>query len=195
MKIGSIAFVTHNKHKYEEAVKLAEDYNIEVTWANIEYEEIQNSELEKIAEKSCVHVKEKKLVEGNFFVEDAGLFIEELKGFPGPYSSYVFKTIGNEGILKLMEKKENRKAYFKSVIAAYIEGQIQIFTGITRGIITQELRGNKGFGFDPIFIPIDLLHSDYPLTYAQLSIESKNLYSHRQKSLRELYSSLCAFAQ
>ena len=183
-------FVTHNEAKYREAEQIGQEFKIEIRWLNFEYEEIQEDNLESIAATSCRRLIELKtdLQEKKFFVEDAGLFIESLKGFPGPYSSYVYHTIGNEGILKLMNNENNRKAKFNSVIALHTKEGINLFKGITEGIIVEEMRGNQGFGFDPIFKP----HSSEQ-TFAEMSLKTKNLYSHRQKSLRKLFTSLTAF--
>ena len=185
-----LQFVTHNKHKYEEAVEIAKNFKISISWLNVEYEEIQDDELENIAIASCKNLLNIKpeLKNNQFFAEDAGLFIDALDGFPGPYSAYVSQTIGNDGILKLMKNEQNRDAYFKSVVAIYYEKRIKLFMGETRGSILFEKRGNKGFGFDPIFIPTGEEQS-----FAEMSLTTKNLYSHRQKSLREMFTSLTAF--
>ena len=184
-------FITHNVSKYEEASELAKNFKLSVKWKNIEYEELQEDTLEMIAEKSCKRILEKgsKISDLNFFLEDAGLFINALNGFPGPYSSYVYRTIGNEGILKLMEENGNRESHFKSVVAFFSDNYIKLFTGITEGEITFFKKGQKGFGFDPIFKP-----KNCKQTFAEMSLKTKNLYSHRQKSLRELFTSLTAFA-
>ena len=136
-----VYFFTHNKAKFEEVRAVAKEYSLEIKWKEIEYEEIQADTLEEIAIMSC-----KRLIELdetnkdiNFFVEDAGLFIEELKGFPGPYSAYTFQTIENEGILKLLKDCTNRKAEFKSVIAYFDGTEITTFIGITEGEITAGL--------------------------------------------------------
>ncbi len=178
-------FITHNKNKYLEAKILAKEYNLDINWINVEYDEIQHDNLDMIAKRSCEIMQEKKIVEGKFIVEDAGLFIESLNSFPGPYSAYCYLTIGNQGILNLIKSENNRKAYFKSVIAYAFEERITLFTGITDGEITNEMRGEKGFGFDPIFQPLE---SDK--TFAEMSLKEKNLYSHRQKSLRKLFALL-----
>ncbi len=186
-----IYFITHNSSKFEEASELANNFSLTMNWKNIEYEEPQGDTLEIIAEKSCIKILEKDLTLANlvFFLEDAGLFIDSLNRFPGPYSSYVYKTIGNDGILKLMENKENRTAFFKSVIAFYANNEIKLYKGITKGKITDSKQGHDGFGFDPIFKP-----SECDETFAEMTLTTKNLYSHRQKSLRELFTSLTAFA-
>ncbi|MFW9852290.1 MAG: XTP/dITP diphosphatase [Candidatus Thorarchaeota archaeon] len=184
-------FVTHNKSKFQEAKEIGENYSVNIEMYDLEYEEIQDKRLETIALMSCKRILEEKpeLKDKDFFLEDAGLFIESLNGFPGPYSSYVFKTIGNKGILKLMKGEEDRKAHFKSVIAYHSKNEIKTFIGETEGKISNITKGEKGFGFDPIFIP-----NGYDITYAEMTLETKNLYSHRQKSLRELLTSITAFA-
>ena len=188
--MNEVYFITHNKHKYEEASEIAKDYKISVEWVDIEYEEMQATDLEDIALASCKKLIQIKpeLKKKHFFIEDAGLFIESLNGFPGPYSAFIFETIGNDGILNLMKSEENRVAYFKSVIAFFANGKIKLFVGKTKGTIFREKRGAKGFGFDPIFLP-----GDEGLTFAEMSLTTKNLYSHRQKSLREMFTSLTAF--
>lgn len=185
-----VYFITHNKHKYEEASEIAKSYKMSVEWVDIEYEEMQANDLEDIALASCKNLIQTKpeLKKKHFFVEDAGLFIESLNGFPGPYSAFIYQTIGNEGIINLMKSEENRVAYFKSVIALFANGEINLFVGKTKGTIFTEKRGAKGFGFDPIFLP-----TDEGLTFAEMSLTTKNLYSHRQKSLREMFTSLTAF--
>ncbi|HIP62618.1 MAG TPA: XTP/dITP diphosphatase [Archaeoglobus profundus] len=172
-----ILFVTSNEGKYKEARSIGKKYGIEVEWLNEEYLEPQGKDLEYIAKKSAELLVEK--VKRPFFIEDSGLFIEALNGFPGPYSSYVFKTIGNEGILKLMEGIKNRKAYFLSVVAFFDGREIKIFKGRVEGVIATEMRGDKGFGFDPIF--------EYNgRTFAEMG-EEKNEVSHRSKALKALF--------
>ncbi|MEM0351350.1 MAG: XTP/dITP diphosphatase, partial [Archaeoglobaceae archaeon] len=149
-------------------------------WLKKEYEEPQGSSLEEIAIKSAKNLARE--INSPFFIEDSGLFIESLNGFPGPYSSYVFKTIGNDGILKLMEGVENRKAYFKAVIAYFDGSKILTFDGIVYGEIAREMRGKKGFGFDPIF-----LYGDR--TFAEMG-EEKNLVSHRRRALEKFFKYL-----
>ncbi|MEM0332314.1 MAG: non-canonical purine NTP pyrophosphatase, partial [Archaeoglobaceae archaeon] len=109
-----------------------------------------------------------------------GLFIEALKGFPGVYSSYVFKTIGNEGILKLMDGITNRRAYFKAVLAYWDGKEIHIFEGKVEGEIATEIRGSGGFGFDPIFLY-------NKKTFAEMGDE-KNEVSHRRRVLEKFFT-------
>lgn len=87
-------------------------------------------------------------------VEDSGLFIAALKGFPGTCTKYVCERIGNRGILKLMKGKQNRECSYKSAIG-YCEPKKEpvCFLGVEEGKISEEERGKKGWGQDPIFIP------------------------------------------
>jgi len=114
-------------------------------------------------------------------VEDSGFFVEELNGFPGTYSKYVQETIGNEGILKLLEGKENRNAYFKTVIGYCDENGVKLFKGIVRGKVSEEIR-SKGFGFayDSIFIP-----EGEDRTFAEMTAEEKSEISHRKRAFEE----------
>ncbi len=175
-----IRFVTSNEHKFLEVKRMLSKV-AEVIWVKMEYPEVQSSSLEEVASFSARWLEDK--VEKPFFLEDSGLFIEALNGFPGPFSSYVFKTIGNNGILKLMEGISNRKATFKSVIAL-MEQDLHLFIGSVQGSIAEEVRGG-GWGFDPIFIP----DGSNGLTFGELG-ERKDEFSHRGRSVTKLLNYL-----
>ena len=108
-------------------------------------------------------------------IEDDGIFIDSLDGFPGPYSSYVFKTIGNEGILNLLKNK--RQAKFVSIITYFDGKTLESFEGKLDGTISKSQKG-KGWGYDPIFIP-----KNSSKTFAQMN--EKNNISHRYKALKK----------
>jgi XTP/dITP diphosphohydrolase len=116
-------------------------------------------------------------------VEDSGLFIESYYGFPGPYSHYVLDTLKLQGVLKLMEGNEKRSASFRSVIAYKDETGIHMFKGIVKGRIAYGIKGSKGFGYDPIFIP-DEVNGDQ--TFGELPNKIKNTLSHRARSFQAL---------
>ena len=109
-----IFFATNNIHKFDEARKVLAEYKIAVGMLRVKALEIQSNSLEEIAKTSVADAF--KRCNLPVIVEDAGLFINALGGFPGPYAAYVYRTIGNRGLLKLMENIENRKARFHSVI-------------------------------------------------------------------------------
>ena len=183
LKSRVIFFATRNIHKFNEARKVLAEHKIAVGMLRAKALEIQSDSLEEIAKTSVVDAF--KRCNLPLIVEDAGLFIDALNGFPGPYAAYAYKTIGNKGLLKLMESIENRKARFHSVIAYYsaeLKSPI-CFKGEVAGEITREKRIGKresGFGFDPIFKP-----AKSNKTFAEMAIVEKNKYSHRAQALRK----------
>ena len=186
---GKVAyFVTSNVHKFQEARRVLSEYKIATAKLRVGAVEIQDDSLENIAEASVLDaVKNCGLP---IFVEDAGLFIEALKGFPGPYSKYVYNTIGTKGILKLMKNIEKRSAHFQSVIAFSSPDEQPIcFRGKVEGKISLQEQGTSGFGYDPIFEPTE----GDGRTFAEMTSNEKNGYSHRAEALRkfaEWYSSV-----
>lgn len=175
-----VRFVTSNRAKFEEARRILEGVNL--AWEKMEYREVQADTNREVALQSLRELK--GIVEDPFFLEDSGLYIDALNGFPGPYSSYVFKRIGCKGILKLMEGTENRTAYFTSVIAAFMHGKEIVVEGTVRGRIAEEERGD-GWGFDPIFEP----DGADGLTFGELG-ERKDMFSHRGLALRRFLRTL-----
>lgn len=177
-----VAFLaTGNVHKFNEARRILSEHGIATAMLRtIRTVEIQDDEIRNIAKARAVDTFQKCNLP--IIVEDAGLFIEKLAGFPGPYSSYAYRTIGNEGVLKLMKNIVDRKACFRSVIAFLSSktNKPKCFKGKIEGRITEEKRGSHGFGFDPIFKP---LHASK--TFAQMIIEEKNQLSHRALSFRK----------
>ncbi len=170
-----LQFITSNPGKVREAREYLEPLGVEVKQVHFEYPEIQADTLEEVAEYGAKWLSER--IEGPFFLDDSGLFIESLRGFPGVYSAYVYKTLGVWGILKLLEGVSDRRAYFKSVVA-YWDGALHTFEGRVDGEITSEPLGSDGFGFDPIFRP-----SGFEKTFAEMTTEEKNMISHRGHAL------------
>jgi len=177
-----VLFITGNFHKYNEVRSILSSRGIAVGMLRMKGVEIQSDCIEEIAEHCAVEAF--KQCRMPLIVEDAGLFIEALEGFPGPYSAYVYKTIQNRGILKLMEKTHNRKATFCSAIVyCSQETGPMLFEGKTEGEITLTERrndNNSGFGFDPIFQP---LNSEK--TFAEMTLKEKNELSHRAKAINK----------
>jgi XTP/dITP diphosphohydrolase len=109
-------------------------------------------------------------------VDDTAFCIDALNGFPGPYAGYVLDSIGNSGILKLMEGVQDRSARFTTGIAYADEHEVRVFIGSIEGRIATSPRGGGGFGYDPIFeVGIK--------TLAELTIEEKSRISHRARAL------------
>ena len=175
-----VLFATGNQHKVAELSMVLGECGYRVQLASAPKIEVQSDNLVEIA----VHaVSTAYLALGRpVAVEDAGLFVDALSGFPGPYSSYVYKTIGVRGLLRLMEGVEDRSARFLSVIAYAGPWGVRVFTGQVQGVITREPRGGQGFGFDPIFSP----YGAAGRTFAEMSLEEKNKWSHRARAAREM---------
>ncbi|MEM0027588.1 MAG: XTP/dITP diphosphatase [Ignisphaera sp.] len=178
-----IFFATNNMNKVREAEAILRSFGIRIIPVNVKKIEIQHDSLEEIA-RYAAKIAYKELGKP-VVVEDSGLFIDSLNGFPGPYSNYVYKTIGLRGVLKLLEdyrEIELRKARFIAVVVlALSEDEVKVFRGVVEGFIAFEIRGDKGFGYDPIFIPMGAAK-----TFAEMDLEEKGLYSHRGKAFREL---------
>ena len=144
--------------------------------------ELQDTSLKRIATFSLKNISQ---IGKYIFVEDTGLFIESLNGFPGPYASHAFKTLANQGILKLLNEIENRNAFFESCVAFRdIDGTIYSFIGRCDGYISNKIRG-EFWGFDPIFIPKGSLNPENK-TFSELGDDIKNKLSHRAKALEKL---------
>lgn len=169
--------VSSNRHKLKEFNNILGPFGYRVAQLTAPKIEIQADSLEEIA-IYCLD----RLSAVNCFVEDAGLFVDALNGFPGPYSAYVFRTLGCAGLLRQLRHQNNRKARFLSIIAYRdVFGEKKIFQGETLGSITCEERGKGGFGFDPVFIP-----EGATKTYAEMSPSEKDTVSHRGKATRAL---------
>lgn len=176
----TIAFITGNAHKVIEAAEILSGAGIKLRQIDLELEEPQADEVEDVAEACALRGAMK--LKMPVVVEDSGLFISALGGFPGPYSSYVYRKIGVEGILVLMRGRRDRAARFESAVAYSIDGEeAKVFKGMTIGTISNTARGRRGFGFDPIFVVRGKRD-----TFAELRLQEKNLLSHRGKAFRAL---------
>jgi XTP/dITP diphosphohydrolase len=176
-----INFASNNADKIAEARSILKQFNIKVNPVNFKVREIQASNLEEIAADSAKATAES--AGKSIVVEDAGLFISSLMGFPGPYSSFVYQTIGCGGILKLMRGIHRRTAVFRSAVS-YCEPhrEPKVFTGELEGKISLTERHGRKFGYDPIFIP------DVPSgkTFSEMGLQEKNQVSHRFKAFKKL---------
>jgi XTP/dITP diphosphohydrolase len=177
-----IFFATGNIHKFNEARVVLAEHGLAAAMVREKTVEIQSDNLSAIASSSALEAF--KRCHLPLIVEDAGLFVDALNGFPGPYAAYAYKTIENGGLLKLMENVSNRRATFRSSIA-YCDSETQVFCfeGATTGEIAaaERMKDSKSaFGFDPIFRP-----EGSDKTFAEMTIEEKNKLSHRARALHK----------
>lgn len=168
-----VTFVSSNRHKYAEAREILAQHDISLGFYRRDLVEIQADSLEAISKAKSrdafAHLRKPVIV------EDAGLFIDSLGGFPGPYSSYVLDTISNAGILRLVGSA--RSARFISVVSYTDRKGTRSFSAVVRGAISKKARGS-GWGYDPIFVPRGRRR-----TFAQIA--DKNSISHRYLALKK----------
>jgi len=173
LQLSELYFASSNKHKFQETKKILESFGVKIKFYKIELEEIQSNSLSEVASKKVINAFE--VLKKPVIIEDDGLFIDSIGNFPGVYSSYVFKTIGNKGILNLLGK--NRQAKFVSIISFLDKNHFKSFEGKIDGKISKTQKG-QGWGYDPIFIPLNSKK-----TFAEL--KNKNELSHRYKALKK----------
>ncbi|QFU81511.1 XTP/dITP diphosphatase [Natronorubrum aibiense] len=170
----AIRFVTGNEGKVREAREYLADIE-PVEQIDYDYTEIQSDSLAEIAAHGAREAFDEAGGEQPVLVDDAGLFVDALGGFPGPYSAYVEDTVGVERLWRLAREEENRRAHFKTVLAYADETGTETFDGSVAGTLVAP-RGEGGFGYDPIF--------EYNgQTMAEMSTEEKNAISHRGRAL------------
>ncbi|MGA1872940.1 MAG: XTP/dITP diphosphatase [Thermoplasmatota archaeon] len=181
-ELKTLKLLTGNTGKLKEIRRWLEPLGIEVVLLDLPFIETQVDSLDEVIINGMEILELREHTDGAFIKDDSGLFIEALAGFPGVYSSYVQRSIGNKGILRLMEGIENRNASFRTVIGLYLPDEgVSLFRGECRGTISMEERGKQGFGYDPIFIP-----RGEDRTFAEMSLREKNDISHRIMAIRGL---------
>lgn len=147
----TIMFITRNKEKLAIANNALKGLDIKIVGQKIDCPEIQKDDNEDIAKYSAKYASE--YTKNDVIKSDSGFYIEELQGFPGPYAEYVERKLDAQDIINLMNGKENRKAYYKDVLAYCKFGNEPIiFTTYTYGTISLYVDGNYGYNFDRIFI-------------------------------------------
>jgi XTP/dITP diphosphohydrolase len=176
--VKSIIFASSNRYKFREVKSLLSKFDTDVQFVEKNLNELQADSMEVIALNKSHHAFLE--ISKPLIVEDDGLFIEELNGFPGQYSAFVLKTIGNTGIIKLLRDTNHRNALFRSVIAFNNGIKALTFSGKTKGTIARNVT-EGGWGYDPIFIP-----ENSEMTYGILEIRGrKESLSHRATALKK----------
>lgn len=175
--------VTTNQGKLREFRSALLPLGHEVEHSTEDCDEIQADTLEEVVLSCLQQLKDKGLKD--FVIDDSGLFVHALNGFPGVYSSYALRTIGLDGVLRLLDGLEDRSAHFEACIGASIGGEEFTVTGRCEGTLALSPSGTDGFGFDPLFVP-----SGYSQTFAEISIGEKNRISHRGKAVQAFSAEL-----
>lgn len=179
----TLIFATNNQHKVDEIRSVIGNRFTVITLKeagiDIDIPEPHDSLHENASEKSNTIFR---LTHQNCFSEDTGLEVEALNGEPGVKSArYAGEDKDfNANIQKLLQKLDgstNREAQFRTVISLILNEKEHLFEGICKGTIIHEKRGSSGFGYDPVFIP-----EGSEKTFAEMSLEEKNVFSHRRKA-------------
>lgn len=182
-----ILLASANQHKIEELRQLLNPLGVEListkTFKDAEEVVEDRPDLEGNALKKARYWYQKTGLPS--LADDTGLEVEALDGAPGVFSARYAgpKATYQDNVEKLLQELEgskNRSARFRTVIAYVTKQGEEIFEGICRGKIITKPRGEKGFGYDPVFQPVD-----YTQTFAELSSEEKNKISHRGRALQK----------
>ena len=181
-----LVFATHNAHKLEELRAIIKDYNIlGLNDINCHEDIVEDADtLDGNAKIKADYVTNNYHID--CFADDTGLEVDALDGAPGIYSArYAGEGCSYQDnvnkLLEALEGIENRKARFRTVIALNLNGKQYTFEGKVEGIITTEQHGEKGFGYDPIFLP-----DGFEETFAEMAMEVKNQISHRGRATQKL---------
>lgn len=187
-----LVLASRNKNKIEEMKSLVSGLDIEVLSA-LDFPELEEVEedlptLEGNALKKARYVHE--ITGLSSLSDDTGLEVEALDGAPGVYSArYAGEDVTyQDNVLKLLKEmngKENRSAQFRTVVALVTDTEEYTFEGICEGEIITEQRGDKGFGYDPVFLP-----KGFVKTFAELNSTIKNEISHRGRAIQKFISFL-----
>jgi XTP/dITP diphosphohydrolase len=176
-------FVTSNPNKAREA---AEILKVELRSVALDLPELQALDVAEVAASKAATARE--ILGGPdspILVEDSGLVVEAWNGLPGALTKWFLRSVGNEGLLRMLSLEEDRSARAVCAVAvAAADGSVRAFTGVVRGSIASEPRGAQGFGWDPIFVPEG--HSE---TYAELG-PRKHESSHRARALAAVREAL-----
>ena len=174
---AKITVVTGNAHKFSEIAAILSGVG-EVVQFDVSCPEIQHTDIGIISQEKAKYAY--SILKQPLITDDTGLFIPILHGFPGPYAAFVEDTIGNAGILRLLEgiSDAERSAYFETAIAYADESGVMVFRGHIDGMITHEPRGKNGFGYDPIF-------EVSGITLAEMENSQKNSVSHRARGIMQ----------
>lgn len=189
--MDNIVLASRNEHKIEELKATLADLPVELVSA-LDYPQLEEVEEDKpTLEGNAVKKAEYVYRETGLpaLADDTGLEVDALDGRPGVFSArYAGENATyQDNVNKLLDEiegvpSEDRGAQFRTVAALVSDKGIFTFEGICRGVILEEERGDKGFGYDPIFRP-----EDYKQTFAELDAKVKNKISHRGKAIQKFY--------
>lgn len=172
-----IRFVTGNSGKLREARQILQ-LDVEQVDAG-DLEEIQTIYVEDLIRHKAEEAYRK--VGAPIIVEDTGLVFRAWNGLPGALVKWFLETVGNEGLLKMLDSEKNRSALAQCFIAYHDGKNITVVKGEISGRIAHSVRGKNGFGWDKIFVP-----EGHERTFGEMSAEEKNSFSMRKRAFENL---------
>jgi XTP/dITP diphosphohydrolase len=175
--VTAVTFVSTNAGKVREVREILAPYGLTVRWKRRVLPEPQADRVEEVVRAKLDAVAD---VPGTVMVEDSGLFIPALGGFPGVYSAHILRIWKFGPILELMRTRP-RAAYYRSVVGVRRGRRRWVFAGEVVGTIADRPAGSGGFGYDPIFVP-----AGWTRTFAEGTAEEKNRVSHRGRAVRQV---------
>ena len=181
MNFEQMVFVTSNLDKLREAEAVL---GFNLAHRALDLDEIQSSSLEAVVQRKAASARAR--IEEPVLVEDTSLELYGMDGFPGPLIRWLLAAVGPEGICKLADAFEDRRAVVRCMACA-ADGSEEIFgLGVVEGHIAAKPRGRRGFGWDSAFIP----SSGAGKTYAEMDTIEKHRISHRRLALEDLKKAL-----
>ena len=172
----SLVLITGNQSKAAEYSRLL---GIEVSAQKVPLPEVQALDVEEVASAKAQAAFD--AIKRPVIVDDSGISFDAWVGLPGALTSWFMDTVGNEGLIRMLDGFDNRQATVKTAIGYCDSSGARAFVGEVRGFIAREPRGSNGFGYDPIFVP-----SAGTLTFAEMSDGEKDLLSMRALACHSL---------
>lgn len=185
-----ILLATNNKHKVYEIKEKIDELNLDVDLLTLP--EVADEKIE--IEETGTTLEENSFIKAKFcfdmfklpaIADDTGLEVFSLNGLPGVHSARFSGMYGNDAenrrkLLDLLKgkKEKERRARFRTVICFFDGKEPKYFEGVCYGTIIENERGNKGFGYDSIFVP-----DSFGKTFAEMELVEKNKISHRSKAI------------
>ena len=176
LALPEFSLVTGNRSKLEEASRIL---GFEPPSVDVDLPEIQSMDLHEVlrhkADSAAGHVR------GAFVVEETGLELDALNGFPGPLIKWMLKAVGPEGVAKIAQDAGSRRAHARCALILRGEGCEVVAEGVCSGELRLPPRGNTGFGWDPVFVP-----DGFEETCAELGDSIKDRIGHRGRAWQAL---------
>lgn len=177
-----LTFVTGNPGKLREVQEILAPYGIRVVGKRMDLREVQSISAREVIERKVLEASHH--FRHSFIVEDTGIYFKDFQDFPGVFTRFVAKTLGNSGIQKLLNGT-SREAFFQTIVAYHEKGHMEFFEGKCEGKIVEKEISDEVFRKDPL--PYDLIFMPHgeSRTFSAMTLQEKNKFNHRAKAFRK----------